>query len=67
MAKYIDWEGFQENVEAYLKKHKGINAKMLKQLFDNYSENIVSDDSPPGSCGAKSIGGWCKGCDMKED
>ena len=39
MNKNIDWKGFEENVETYLKKHRGIGAKMLKQLFDNYSEN----------------------------
>lgn len=44
MAKYIDWKGFQENVESYLQKHNDIGARMLKQLFDNYSENIVSDN-----------------------
>ena len=37
MKKDIDWKGFEENVETYLKKHRGIGAEFLKQLFDDYS------------------------------
>ena len=35
---YIDWNGFKENIKTYIKKYRGINAKFLKTLFDNYSE-----------------------------
>ena len=37
---YIDWNGFQENVEKFLKKYGEIDKIMLKELFDNYSEYV---------------------------
>jgi hypothetical protein len=47
MKKNIDWIGFKENVETYIRKHRGISGKMLKQLFDNYSENAVKNCTIP--------------------
>jgi hypothetical protein len=47
MKKDIDWTGFKENVETYIRKHKGISGKMLKQLFDNYSDNAVKNCAIP--------------------
>ena len=43
MYKYIDWEGFQGNVEHYIKRYGGIGEKPLKSMFDNYSENRVNE------------------------
>ena len=31
MKKDIDWKGFEENVETYLKKHRGIGAEFLEK------------------------------------
>jgi hypothetical protein len=39
MSKYINWSGFQDDVESHVKKHGGISAKMLKSMFDSYSVN----------------------------
>jgi len=47
MKKDIDWNGFKENVETYISKHRGISGNMLKQLFDNYSEKAVKNCNIP--------------------
>jgi len=43
MKKYIDWDGFKDNVETYLNEHEHISGKMLKTLFDNYSEDVLKN------------------------
>jgi hypothetical protein len=43
MKRDIDWKGFQENVETYIKKNRGIGAKFLKILFDNYSTKGIKN------------------------